>query len=111
MRCIWIRRAGWVLIVCLGAAALVWFARPRPIPVDLAAAVRGPMEITVDDDSKPEIRHVYIVAAPIAGRVLRISHPTGDEGICRHVGDQVTANETVVAVMQAATPSFIDGRS
>jgi HlyD family secretion protein len=69
------------------------------------------MEVTVDDDGKTEVRHVYTVSAPIAGKVLRISHPTGEEGISRHVGDQVIANETVVAVMQPTAPSFIDFRS
>jgi len=40
-----------------------------------------------------------------------ISHPPGDPGISRHVGDQVTANDTVVAVMQPTIPNFIDFRS
>jgi HlyD family secretion protein len=70
------------------------------------------MEVTVDDEGKTEVRHVYTVSAPIAGKVLRISHPPGeDEAISRHVGDQVIANETVVAVMQPTAPSFIDVRS
>jgi HlyD family secretion protein len=69
------------------------------------------MEVTVDDDGKTEVRHVYTVSAPIPGKVLRISHPPGDEGFSRHVGDSVTANDTVVAVMQPTTPSFLDVRS
>jgi HlyD family secretion protein len=69
------------------------------------------MEVTIDDDGKTEVRHVYTVSAPIAGKVLRISHPAGGEGVSRHVGDQVTANETVVAVMQPTTPGFIDFRT
>jgi HlyD family secretion protein len=69
------------------------------------------MEITVDDDGKTDVRHVYTVSAPIAGKVLRISHPSGAEGFSRHVGDLVTANDTVVAVMQPTTPSFLDVRS
>ena len=107
-----VRRAGWVFIVGMSLAGLVWLAQTRPIPVDLATAARGPMEVTIDDDGKTEIRHVYTVSAPIAGRVLRISQPAGDhQGISRHVGDQVTANDSVVAVMQPTTPGFIDVRS
>ncbi len=34
-----------------------------------------------------------------------------EPGVSIHVGDQVSANETVVAVMQPTTPSFIDARS
>jgi HlyD family secretion protein len=69
------------------------------------------MEVTVDDNGKTNVRHVYTVSAPIAGKVLRISQRPGDPGPSRHVGDQVTANDTVVAVMQPMTPGFIDVRS
>jgi HlyD family secretion protein len=68
------------------------------------------MEVTVDDDGKTNVRHIYTVSAPIVGKVLRISQRPGDPGPSRHVGDPVSA-ETVVAVMQPTTPSFIDFRS
>jgi HlyD family secretion protein len=111
MRGIWIRRAGWVLVIGLGLAGAAWFAWPQPIPVDAGAVIRGPMEVTVDDEGKTRVRHVYTVSAPIAGKVLRISNPLGVEGVSRHVGDQVIANDTVVAVMQPTAPGFIDIRS
>jgi HlyD family secretion protein len=69
------------------------------------------MEVTVDDDGKTNVRHIYTVSAPIAGKVLRISHPAGEEAISVHVGDQVTANKTVVALMQPTAPGFLDVRS
>ncbi|MEW6449175.1 MAG: HlyD family efflux transporter periplasmic adaptor subunit [Pseudomonadota bacterium] len=69
------------------------------------------MEVTIDDEGKTNIRHVYTVSAPVAGRVLRISHPSGTQGFSIHIGDAVTANETVVAVMRPAFPTFIDVRS
>lgn len=107
----WLKRAAGA--VGLGAAivGLAWFAWPRPIPVDIAIVTRGPMEVTVDDEAKTRVRHVYTVSAPIFGKVLRISHPDGAKGSSRHIGDQVTANETVVAVMQPTAPSFLDVRS
>jgi HlyD family secretion protein len=107
---IWVKRAAWLFIVASGLAGLIWFAWPRPIAVDLATLTSGRMEVTVDDDGKTQVRHIYTVSAPIAGTVLRISHPFGEQGISRHVGDQVTADETVVAVMQPTTPSFLDVR-
>lgn len=107
----WAKRAVWTVALGLVLAGLTWFAWPPPIPVDLATVSKGPMEVTVDDDGRTEVRHVYTVSAPLAGKVLRISHPHGDEGVSRHVGDQVTANETVVAVMQPMAPSFMDFRS
>jgi len=111
MRNTWSKRVGWILVVALGLGGLAWYAWPQPVLVDLAVVAKGPMEVTVDDDGKTEVRHVYTVSAPIAGSVLRISHPAGYEGVSRHVGDQVTANETVVAVMQPMTPGFVDVRS
>jgi HlyD family secretion protein len=68
------------------------------------------MEVTVDDDGKTNVRHVYTVSAPITGKVLRISQRPGEAGPSRHVGDQVSA-DTVVAIMQPTTPGFIDFRS
>ena len=97
-----IKRTAGLLVVGLIIAGLIWFAWPRPIPVDLATVARGPMEVTVDDEAKTRVRHVYTVSAPVAGKVLR--NP-------REVGDQVTADETVVAVMQPMRPSFLDVRS
>jgi HlyD family secretion protein len=111
MRTIWMKRAVWAVVFALGLAGLAWFAWPQPILVDLATVSRGPMEVTVDDNGKTEVRHVYTVSAPIAGKVLRISHPHSEEGVSRHVGDEVTANETIVAVMQPTAPGFIDFRT
>lgn len=111
MKPILLKRAGWVAGILLAASATVWFAWRAPVGVDLAIAARGPMEVTVDDDGKTQVAHVYAVSAPIAGKVLRISHPDGTHAVSRHVGDQAIANETVIAVMQPTVPSFIDSRS
>jgi len=104
MRSIWLKRTAQLLVLAVVVAAIVWFAWPRPVPVDLATAATGPMAVTVDDEAKTRVRHVYTVSAPIAGRVLRISPP-------RHIGDQVIADETIIAIMQPPPPSFVDVRS
>ena len=111
MQAIWIKRAGGALAGGLVIAGVLWFAWPRPIAVDIAAVTKGPMEVTIDDEGKTRVRHVYIVSAPIAGKVLRISHPAGNPRMSLHVGDQVIVDETVVAIMQPMMPSFIDIRS
>ncbi|WP_292112904.1 HlyD family efflux transporter periplasmic adaptor subunit [Mesorhizobium sp.] len=100
----WMRRIGGIAAFGLIAAAAVWFAWPQPIPVDLAMVAKGPMEVTVDDEAKTEVRHIYTVSAPIAGKVLRISPP-------HHVGDEVAKDETVVAVMQPTIPGLHDVRT
>jgi HlyD family secretion protein len=107
----WNRRAAWALVLALIVVGLAWFAWPRPVAVDIARVTKGPMEVTIDDEAKTRVRHVYTVSAPIAGKVLRISHPLGDQGTSIHVGDQVKAAETIVAIMQPTVPSFLDVRS
>lgn len=107
MRGIWIKRAGWVVVVGMGLVGAIWFAWPRPVGVDLATVIRGPMEVTVEDDGKTHLRHVYTVSAPLAGKLLRIAAHLEDH----HVADPVTAGETIVAVMQPMVPSFLDVRS
>jgi HlyD family secretion protein len=102
MRPPWLKRIGWILVGALGLAGAAWFAWPGPIPVDLAVVAKGPMEVTVEDEGKTRVRHIYIVSAPLSGKVLRTS---------RHVGDHVVKDETVVAVMQPTTPSFHDART
>ena len=107
----WTKRVIGAAAVAAIAGGLAWFAWPQPVLVDLATVAKGPIEVTADDDGKTHVRHVYTVSAPIAGKVLRISHPLGDRGPSLHVGDEVVANETVVALMQPTLPGFIDVRS
>jgi HlyD family secretion protein len=107
----WTKRIVGVASLGLVATGLAWFAWPRPVLVDLATVAKGPIEVTVDDDGKTHVRHVYTISAPVGGKVLRISHPTGEQGPSLHVGDEVVANQTVVALMQPTLPNFIDVRS
>jgi HlyD family secretion protein len=107
MRLIWLKRTAGVLVLAAAVGGAAWMLRPRPVAVDLATVTNAVMEVTVDDEAKTHMRHVYTVSAPVAGKVLRISAHLEDH----HVGDPVTADETVVAVMQPMAPSFLDVRS
>jgi HlyD family secretion protein len=107
----WTKRIIGVAALAAIAGGLAWFAWPRPVLVDLATVAKGPIEVTADDDGKTHVRHVYTVSAPIAGKVLRISHPMSEQGPSLHVGDEVVANQTVIALMQPTLPGFIDVRS
>ena len=107
----WIKRIGWLVVLTIVAGAAVWFAWPRPVQVDLAVAAIEPLEVTVDDEGRSRVRHVYTVSAPVAGRVLRISLPESGNHASLHRGDEVIANETVVATMRPVDPSLIDIRS
>ena len=84
------------------AGALVFAFWPQPIAVDLAAVTNGPMRVTVDEEGRTRVKEVYVVSAPIAGRVLRID---------AHVGDLVAAGDTVLATIMPSEPEFLDVRS
>jgi HlyD family secretion protein len=102
MQRVWRKRTVGVLLVGATIGALAWFGWPRPIAVDLADVTVAPMTVTVDEEGKTRVRHIYTVSAPVSGKVLRTA---------RHVGDEVVADETVVAVMEPARPPFHDVRT
>lgn len=98
----WIKRTLLVAIAAVVFGGLFYALRPLPVPVDTAVLGTGPLEVTVDEEGVTRIREVYMVSAPIAGKVLRTP---------REVGDEAVANKTVVAVIEPGDPSFLDVRT
>src|SRR5512145_967797 len=70
-----------VLLVIAGGvvALLTLWLRTAPANVDIVKASRGPLRVTVDGEGKTRVRDRYVVAAPVAGRLRRISLRHGDE--------------------------------
>jgi HlyD family secretion protein len=91
-----------LLIAAIVAAALYLSIRKPPYQVDLAPVTRGPLTVTIDDEGETRVHDLYVVSAPINGRVLRIE---------LEAGDPVVAGETVVARMVPADSDFLDPRS
>ena len=91
------KRAG-ALATLAGVAGLVLFAfRPRPVEVEVAAAGRGPMQVTIDEDGKTRAHDRFTLAAPVAGILSRID---------LHEGDRV-ARDSVIATIR---PLPVDSR-
>ena len=59
-------------------AALAWGFMPRPVPVDVAAAGRGPLRVTVEEEGRTRVIDRYVVSAPVAGYVQRVQLRVGD---------------------------------
>lgn len=95
----WTLRLG---ILALVMAALVYALWPRPVPVDIATVTRGPFEVSITDDGEARVREVYVVSAPLTGRVMRFDG---------EVGDRVTADETALTRILPSNPGFLDVRS
>ena len=69
------------------AGALIWYARrPKPMLVDSVTVTRGALESTVDADGRTRVRERFVVVAPVAGRVERI---TFSEGTIIHAGEVI----------------------
>jgi len=91
------------IVTILIAVGVIWLIRHKsPVPVDLAAVDRGDIEVTVGDDGIASVHNVYDVAAPVAGRLLRVDS---------EVGDRVIAGRTVIALLSPAGTGFLDQRS
>jgi HlyD family secretion protein len=60
------------------------------------------MEVTADEEGETRVHDVFVLSAPVAGRLRRID---------AHVGDPVLADETVLARIEPADPTFLDPRT
>ena len=92
----------WTPPAAVLALALAWLFRPDAVPVDLATVERGPLTVSVSDEGETRVRDVYVVSAPVPGRMRRIDLEAGDE---------VVADSTVVARIEPSDPTFLDVRS
>ncbi|NNE24040.1 MAG: HlyD family efflux transporter periplasmic adaptor subunit, partial [Rhizobiales bacterium] len=88
-----------VAVVVVGA---FYALRPLPVPVDTAVIDRGALSVTIDEEGKTRIREVFMVSAPVAGKMLRAP---------LEVGDKVIAGKTIVSVIEPTSPTFLDVRS
>ncbi len=98
------KRKTWLVTiagVAAAAVALMWAFSPRAVPVETASVERGLFEQTVDEDGKTRVRERYVVSAPLAGRVQRITLKAGD----------AVEPGSVIAMLAPAAPPLIDART
>lgn len=97
------RRNQWILGGTLTglAAVLVWVLIPSPVTVEIGTVSRGPLEETVDEQSKTRIRDHYVLSAPLSGELDRIT---------LREGDVIAAGQTV-ARLRPAVPALLDSRT
>ena len=93
----WIGGAA-ALALALGVA---WAFAPRPVEVELATVTQGPFETTIDEDGKTRLADRYVVSAPLAGRLARISLKEGD----------AVAADAALAVLTSVLPAMLDERT
>jgi HlyD family secretion protein len=96
------RFAFWGTLAASLAIGLVIAFWPRAVIVDMTEARRGELVVTIDDEGETRVHDVYVVSAPVTGRMRRIE---------LHAGDPVVAVQTLVAQIEPIDPAFLDPRS
>lgn len=92
-------------VYALGIAALIFLAVialvPQPVSVEVATIDRGTVRASLLDEGRTRMREVYVVSAPVSGRLLRVAVEPGD---------RVQKNEPLARMTRGAS-SFLDPRS
>ncbi|MFM7483211.1 MAG: efflux RND transporter periplasmic adaptor subunit, partial [Burkholderiaceae bacterium] len=79
---------------------LVWAFYPKPVDVDIVEIRLSQFERSIEETGKTRLRDRYVVSAPVAGRLARLSV---------REGDAVYAGQ-VVAMLWPAPPPLLDER-
>ncbi len=91
----------WAALVAL-VGWIGYGLRPQPVEIETGAVTRGPITVHVVEEGKTRIRNRYIISAPVAGLMRRVTYKAGDG---------VKAGETVLASIEAAPPVILDPRT
>ena len=90
-----------IIIIAFVALATVYGFFPKALDVDLVSVTRGPLQITIEEEGRTRLKERFVITAPIAGYMERIS---------AKVGDKVTKGQSV-AVLQPSRSPALDARS
>lgn len=93
-----------IFIISVGTivlAAIMYGFLPKPVPVDIAAAQRAPLRVTVEEEGRTRVRDRYVVSAPVPGYLRRIE---------LEVGDRVNRGQQV-ALLEPLRSAVLDPRS
>ena len=90
-----------VIVGLLLLALIVYAFMPKPLPVETATITKGPLVVTVDGDGRTRIKDRFVVSAPVAGQIQRVTLRPGDR-------IKLGAPITVVTPIE---PPLLDARS
>ncbi|MDF2179975.1 HlyD family efflux transporter periplasmic adaptor subunit [Aliiglaciecola sp. CAU 1673] len=95
----------WLLWGFLGLAVLISLIlvfRPASVAVDIVTVEIAPMQLTVGDEGETRVKDVFVVSAPVNGRLRRIE---------TEPGDTVVAGQTLLAELEPVEAELLDPRS
>jgi HlyD family secretion protein len=97
------RRVRWIWAGAAAAvlAVVLWALAPRATEADFATIDTGDVRIDLVDEGRTRMHDVYVISAPMSGRVLRVEVEPGDS----------VEKGAVVARMTQAAAGFLDTRT
>ncbi len=72
------RNITFALLGALLLGSIAYSFRPQPRMVDAARVTIGPLQVTVQEEGKTRVIDRYVIPAPVAGYVPRITQKVGD---------------------------------
>jgi HlyD family secretion protein len=96
-----VKRALWAIVAAGVAVALAIGLRPKPVGVETAVVTRGPLVVTVNEDGRTRVEDRYVISAPLAGTITRMT---------LEAGDSVEQGAVVARLVPTASP-MLDPRS
>jgi HlyD family secretion protein len=95
-------RQGLLAAALLAATAgTVAALRPRPVPVDVVRAGRGPLVVAIEESGMTRVKDRYLVSAPVSGLISRLP---------LEAGDRVAEGDTLLEVAPGLSP-LLDERT
>jgi HlyD family secretion protein len=83
-------------------ALVAWGLWPKPILVETGVAARSALTVRVSEEGKTRVRNRYVVAAPVAGIMRRVTLKPGDA---------TDAGKTVLTTIEPVAAPLLDPRA
>jgi HlyD family secretion protein len=96
-----LKRTLWAALAVGIGTAVALGLRQAPVPVETAAAARGTLRVTVDEDGRTRVTDRYTISAPLAATVARPALRAGD----------TVQQGQVVARLVPLAPPLLDPRA
>jgi HlyD family secretion protein len=94
-------RLFWIGAALLAVAAIVISMLPEAIEAEIVPVDRGDVRVEVVDEGRTRMHDIYVISAPVTGRVFRVDVEPGDEVVAG----------AVIARMARAAAGFLDSRT
>ena len=94
-------RLFWIGAALLAVAAIVISMLPEAIEAEIVPVDRGDVRVEVVDEGRTRMHDIYVISAPVTGRVFRVDVEPGDEVVAG----------AVIARMSRAAAGFLDSRT